>query len=153
MADRPSIFELRLVEPQSDAELASYYDLRWRVLRKPWDQPRGSERDDLDQNAYKLMFQAPDGSAVAVGRLHFNSPEEAQVRYMAVDPNYERFGLGGRILEALEAEARKKGARTIVLNSRDQAIGFYEKHGYTLSGEAGPLFGGRVQHMRMKKNF
>src|SRR3954447_20391662 len=105
MPEGPPISDLRLVEPTTAEELASYYDLRWRVLRKPWDQPRGSERDDLDENAYKLMFQTRDGRAVAVGRLHLNSPKEAQVQYMAVDPDYARSGLGSRILQGLEAEA------------------------------------------------
>jgi GNAT superfamily N-acetyltransferase len=146
-----SIADLVLLEPSTPAELDTYYDLRWRVLRRPWDQPRGSERDDLDPASYKLMFKTPIGQAVAVGRLHFNSPEEAQVRYMAVDPDWDRSGLGSRILQGLEAEARKRGAQTMILNSRDQAIGFYEKHGYALSGQAGGLFGGRVQHVRMSK--
>lgn len=146
-----SISDLTLIEPSSEEELTSYYDLRWRILRKPWDQPRGSERDDLDAASYKLMFKTPGDRAVAVGRLHFNSSQEAQVRYMAVDPEWDRSGLGSRILQGLEAEARKRGAQTMVLNSRDKAIGFYEKHGYALSGQAGRLFGGKVQHVRMRK--
>ncbi len=146
-----AISDLRLVEPSSDDELTAYYDLRWRILRKPWDQPRGSERDDLDASSFKLMLKTPGDRAVAVGRLHFNSPEEAQVRYMAVDSEWARSGLGSRILQGLEAEARKRGARTIVLNSRDNAVGFYEKHGYALAGKAGALFGGKVQHVRMSK--
>jgi GNAT superfamily N-acetyltransferase len=97
------------------------------------------------------MFKTAAGQAVAVGRLHLNSAEEAQVRYMAVEPDWHRAGLGSRILQSLENEARRRGARRMVLNSRDKAIGFYEKHGYAMSGEAGGLFGGRVQHMRMSK--
>ncbi len=151
MAERSPISDLRLIQPSTPEQLVTYYDLRWRILRKPWDQPQGSERDDLDDKAYKLMFQSPDGQAVAVGRLHFNSPEEAQVRYMAVDPAWDRSGLGSRILQGLEAEARKGGAQRVILNSRDKAIGFYEKHGYAISGEAGGLFAGRVQHVRMSK--
>ena len=151
MPSRDSLADLELVEPSTSAELDTYYDLRWRILRKPWDQARGSERDDLDAGSLKLMFKKPDGQAVAVGRLHFNSSEEAQVRYMAVDPEWDRSGLGSRILQGLEAEARKRGAQTMVLNSRDKAVGFYEKHGYALSGQAGALFGGKVQHVRMSK--
>jgi ribosomal protein S18 acetylase RimI-like enzyme len=151
MVSESQLQNLSLLQPSSDEELAAYYDLRWQVLRKPWDQPPGSERDDQDATSYKLMFKDPAGAAVAVGRLHFNSAAEAQVRYMAVDPDWDRSGLGSRILLALEAEAQKRGARRIVLNSRDRAIGFYKKHGYELSGEAGGLFGGRVQHVRMSK--
>jgi ribosomal protein S18 acetylase RimI-like enzyme len=150
MPERASLADLELVEPSTSAELDTYYDLRWRILRQPWDQPRGSERDELDAASYKLMFKKPDGQAVAVGRLHFNSPDEAQVRYMAVDPEWDRSGLGSRILQGLEAEARKRGAQRMVLNSRDKAIGFYEKHGYQLEGSSGTLFG-KVRHVRMSK--
>jgi GNAT superfamily N-acetyltransferase len=145
-----SLSDLRLVEPSTDEELTTYYDLRWRILRKPWDQPPGSERDDLDATSYKLMFKIPGGRAVAVGRLHFNSPEEAQVRYMAVDPDWDRSGLGSRILQGLEAEARNRGAQRMILNSRDKAIRFYEKHGYAVAGEKGMLFG-KIWHVRMEK--
>jgi ribosomal protein S18 acetylase RimI-like enzyme len=145
-----SMSDLRLIEPSSEEELTAYYDLRWRILRKPWDQPRGSERDDLDATSYKLMLKTPGDRAVAVGRLHFNSPEEAQVRYMAVEPEWDRSGLGSRILQELESEARKRGAQQMILNSRDNAVGFYEKHGYQLEGSSGTLFG-KVRHVRMSK--
>jgi len=46
------------------------------------------------------------GKALACGRLHLTAPGEAQVRYMAVDEHARGCGYGGRILKALEAEAR-----------------------------------------------
>ena len=39
--------EFALAEPRTTQEWESYFDLRWRVLREPWGQARGSERDDL----------------------------------------------------------------------------------------------------------
>ena len=85
--------------PSSPAEWDAYFDLRWRLLRHPWGQPRGSERDSLDQSAFHLLVLANNGKALACGRLHLNSPAEAQVRYMAVDENVQGRGYG-RILDA-----------------------------------------------------
>ncbi|MEJ2362384.1 MAG: thioesterase, partial [Gammaproteobacteria bacterium] len=34
--------------PQTKQEWQAYFDLRWRILRAPWQQARGSERDDLE---------------------------------------------------------------------------------------------------------
>src|SRR5437868_8913026 len=70
--------------PASPAEWDAYFDLRWRLLRHPWGQPRGSERDSLEDSAIHLLATDDTGRALACGRLHLNSPTEAQVRYMAV---------------------------------------------------------------------
>jgi len=72
--------------PQTPAEWENYFDLRWRVLRAPWNQPRGSEKDNRETDSEHFMIVGPHSSALAVSRLHFNTPAEAQVRYMAVDP-------------------------------------------------------------------
>lgn len=141
---------LNLTTPVTDLDWERYYDLRWRILRKPWNQPRGSERDDLDQQSFHLMLQDHSGVVVAVGRLHLNSPEEAQVRYMAVDELWRSHGLGGRILEGLEQQAQARSVQSIVLNAREEALNFYLKHGYHNEGPAETLFG-EIRHVRMRK--
>ena len=140
-----------LVIPTTDADLERYFDLRWRVLREPWAQPRGSERDDREDESIHLMFRAANGDALAAGRLHLNTPTEAQVRFMAVDPRAQGCGLGSRLLRSLEDRAREAGAKRIVLNARESAQRFYEQHGYHIEGPADRLFGG-VDHWRMSKN-
>src|SRR3977135_3164657 len=92
---RESAFQLS--SPATPADWDIYYELRWRVLRQPWGQPRGSERDDLEDSAFHLMLRDPAGTLLAIGRLHLNSPQEAQIRYVAVDRAFEGHGLGGQI--------------------------------------------------------
>lgn len=136
--------------PQSEAELARYYRLRWQVLRAPWAEPPGSERDALESSADHALIQSDDGEPLAVGRLQFNSAEEAQIRYMAVAEQARGQGLGRRIVEHLEAIARERGAQFIVLNARDEAAGFYRRFGYDVAG-TGPTLFGKVKHVRMVK--
>jgi predicted GNAT family N-acyltransferase len=154
MSDSPptnaSFDGLELIQPASDADWAAYFDLRWRVLREPWAQPRGSERDDSDSSSYHLMLRDSVGLAAAVGRIHLNSAEEAQVRYMAVADLRRGKGLGGRILSGLEDFARSKGAKEIVLNAREDAVAFYIRYWYRVEGPAETLFG-VVRHVRMRK--
>ena len=73
----------------------------------------------LKKSAFHLLLLDPAGKAVACGRLHLNNPDEAQVRYMAVNEDARGRGYGGRILKALEAEARRRKAWKIVLNARE----------------------------------
>jgi N-acetylglutamate synthase-like GNAT family acetyltransferase len=141
--------DIQLREPKTEEEFRLYYDLRWRILREPWTQARDSARDEHERDAVHIMA-LEDGNLMGVGRLHFNSPEEAQVRYMAVEKGHARRGIGGLILEALELNARQRGAKTIVLNARESAIPFYARHSYVLVDKTSTLFESLV-HWRMQK--
>jgi GNAT superfamily N-acetyltransferase len=144
------ITSIRLYEPQTEPEWSLYYDLRWRVLRAPWEQPRGSERDERDPESIHLLALDPVGNAVGAGRLHFNSPSEAQVRFMAVEEHQRGKGIGSVILRELERRAWARGASLVVLDARDSAVGFYARHGYEVLGAGLTLFGS-VNHQRMRK--
>jgi predicted GNAT family N-acyltransferase len=148
--DAEEVATLPLVSPQSQGEWDGYFDLRWRVLRAPWQQPRGSEKDDIEAESQHLMIAGKDSRPLAIGRLHFNTPAEAQVRFMAVDPSAQGHGLGGKILQECERRARVGGAKSIVLNAREDAQGFYLKHGFVVIGPAPTIFDA-VKHVRMRK--
>ena len=145
-----SASELLLIEPANSREWEEYFHLRWSVLRQPWNQPRGSERDERENDSVHLMICDMEHHPIATGRLHFNSPMEAQIRFMAVTPMWQHSGLGSRILGALERRAKAAGAVSVVLNSRDGAVPFYQKHGYKTEQPAETLFG-QVAHIRMRK--
>ena len=144
--------EIIIKQPKTDKEIRDYYELRWRVLRQPHGQPRGSERDDLEELSIHLMAYYEEKIPAAVGRAHFNSGHEAQIRFMAVEPRYQNSGIGSSLLSGLEKRARTRGALHIILNSRESAIGFYQKNGYRITGKAGILFG-FLRHVKMRKDF
>jgi predicted GNAT family N-acyltransferase len=54
-------------------------------------------------------------------------------------------------MEAVEATAMVEGAEELWLNSRESAVGFYERLGYACDGEpfVSPLTG--IPHRRMRK--
>lgn len=141
---------MRIIEPASPGEYQKYYDLRWTILRAPWNQPRGSERDSRDTDSTHLMIIDARDAAVAVGRLHFNSIREAQVRYMAVASGQQRKGFGRRLLQALEEKATSLGAACIVLDARETAMGFYCRQGYSVEGPGHMLYN-CISHVRMRK--
>ena len=145
-----STAEPLLSEPANSREWEEYFNLRWTVLRRPWNQPRGSERDERENDSVHLMICDTEHHPLATGRLHFNSPMEAQIRFMAVAPRWQHSGLGSRILRALERRAKVAGASSIMLNSRDDVVPFYQKHGYKTEHPAETLFG-KIAHVRMRK--
>jgi predicted GNAT family N-acyltransferase len=141
---------IQIRQPETDAEFVQYYDLRWRILRAPWHQPAGSEKDDSEASCHHVIAVSDDGSIVGVGRLQFNSDDEAQIRYMAVEPAYEGRDIGRQIVTALESFAFEKERRKIVLDAREPAVGFYQRLGYEVTEKSYMLFD-CIQHYRMKK--
>ncbi len=142
---------MEIIEPNTSDEFKIYYDLRYEVLRKPWFQPKGSERDDDDETSlHRMIIDKPNGKAVVVGRLQFNSIEEAQIRYMAVSDDYQGMGYGSEIVKVLGNIAREKGSQKIILQSRGNALQFYKSNGYEIVEKTHLLFG-EIQHWLMDK--
>ena len=142
---------MKIIEPNSTAEFEQYYNLRYEVLRKPWLQPKGSEKDDGDKSSiHRMIIDESNGKAVAVGRLQFNTSEEAQIRYMAVSDNYQFKGYGNIIVKTLEDIALDKGIRNIILQARENALKFYWKNGYEIIEKSYLLFD-EIQHWLMVK--
>ena len=59
----------KVTTPQSSEDWQAYYSLRWQVLRAPWGEPRGSEQDDLEQDAEHRFIKNNDGEVLGVARL------------------------------------------------------------------------------------
>lgn len=136
--------------PKTQKEFEEYYQLRWGILRKPANEPRGSEKDKLEDEAYHMA--AFDGEKlVGCGRLHLNNLEEGKIRFMAVQENYQKQGIGGKILTELEKIAKEKGVTSLILDARETAVDFYKKHGFR-PYEPGPVIIVDIPHWRMRKD-
>jgi predicted GNAT family N-acyltransferase len=136
--------------PDSDETWAAYYELRWRILRAPWQQPRGSERDEFDATAVHRCVLDESNKMIAIGRLHFIDDQISQIRYMAVDDSYQRQGAGTQILQALEIVAQQEKYTTIQLHAREISVSFYRRHGYQILGKSHLLYN-EIQHYLMQK--
>jgi hypothetical protein len=60
-----------------------------------------------------------------------------------------RLGVGARLLDGAEREARDRGAGEMVLNAQIQAEKFYAAHGYTVEGDT--FLEAEIEHVRMRK--
>jgi N-acetylglutamate synthase-like GNAT family acetyltransferase len=136
--------------PQNTQEFFDYYNLRWRILRAPLNQPKGSEKDEYENQAIHIIAVEED-KIIGCGRAHFNTKQEAQIRFMAVEDQWQGKGIGKMILDELEKRVLKKGAKKIILHARENVIKFYQKNGYIVIKPSHTLFG-EVKHYLMIKN-
>ena len=136
--------------PKTNSEFEAYFELRWRILRKPWGEARGTEVDELENTATHVAAFDEGRRLVGVGRLQQVEAALGQVRYMAVEPDCRSRGVGQAMLVELERLARRQGMTAIVLDAREPAVAFYLKNGYEVIGDSYLLFG-EIPHSKMEK--
>ena len=132
------------------AELDAIIQLRCKILRDPWNQPAETATDQLEQSSVNAFIADEQGTAIACGRLQENENKVGQVRFMAVDTNYQGKGLGKLILNFLEDEAKQLELKTVELQARENALEFYKSCGYVIK-EKSFLLWGQIQHYLMDK--
>jgi N-acetylglutamate synthase-like GNAT family acetyltransferase len=141
---------MKIIEPTTVEDFEKYYLLRWEILRKPWNKPPGSEKDEMEQSSYHAMALNTYNEAIGVVRLNKISETEGQLRYMAVDTKQQNQGLGSLLLNFIESKAKEIGLNSLILHSREEAVNFYLKNNYQ-EIEKSYLMWDEIQHYLMQK--
>jgi len=137
--------------PTSEQDFDDYFMLRWKMLREPWKYPLGSEKDEYEQVSQHRMIRNPAGAVIAIGRVHMNTAEEAQVRHVAVEKAYQGKGLAKMLVSSLEAVARAEGAVRIVTNSTQASIALFISMGFEAQSGATKELGEQQRQQMVKK--
>ena len=68
-----------------------------------------------------------------------------------VDEKYRKHGLGSKLLEAAEVEAKKRGCHSVHVDTMSwQAPEFYKKHGYKIISELDDIPAGNKKYHLIK---
>ena len=141
---------MKIISPSQEHEWKAYFQLRFDVLREPWNQPLGSEvLGDEDQAIHAMAIEGNE--VLGVARMHASAPGQGQVRCVAVATGQQGKGVGKILMIYLEDIAREKGWREIVLEARENAVPFYKSLGYEIQKESYLLFH-EIQHFTMTKS-
>ena len=100
--------------PSNSKEFQEYDHFRWKILRKPIGKSIESLKDEYEDSSFHLIG-VKNKEIVSCGRLHFNSENEAQIRYMAVKKGLQGNGIGKKILFLLENKAQETNAKKLFL--------------------------------------
>ena len=143
--------KIEIRTPITPKEWEHYYAMRYDVLRKPLNQPIGSERNDGDLTGIHFALYE-DGMLRAIARLDRVDETTAQTRFVAVDPVAQGKGFGKLIMDAVEAKSIARGDKKMILHARDYALQFYLRLGYTEIEKSYKLFD-VLQHYLMEKEY
>ena len=138
---------VKLVETEEEMEGA--LSVRFRVFVAEQQVPMDEELDEFDSYATHAIVLS-QGEVVATGRIVYgNEDTAARIGRMAVDMEWRRKGLGGRLLSFLEEEAASQGVSTYILNAQEYVKQFYADHGYVERGET--FLEADIVHVLMRK--
>lgn len=118
--------------------------IRRRVFIEEQHVPEALEWDDLDGGALHLLAFV-DGNPVGCARLL----PGGRIGRMAVLPEWRRQGVGGALLQALIASARRQGLQQVTLSAQVHAIPFYQHHGFSICSDSYPDAG--IPHRDMTR--
>jgi GNAT superfamily N-acetyltransferase len=108
--------------------------LRDDILRKPLG--LGFTPEELESERDNLLIAAfEDDRMLGCCMLVEEKPGVARLRQMAVLNDLQGKGIGRALMNFAENIARDRGFKTICMHARANAVGFYEKVGYRVSGD------------------
>ncbi|HOZ86325.1 MAG TPA: GNAT family N-acetyltransferase [Bacteroidia bacterium] len=142
------IFTVKLANTAGD--LDAILQLRYKILREPWQQPIATATDALEGSSINAFIEDEHGNVIACGRLQENENKTGQIRFMAVHQHYQGQGLGKLIVAFLEEKGKVLGLEKIELQARENAVDFYKSCGYNIK-EKSFLLWGLIQHYLMVK--
>lgn len=132
----PAVQEQALEIPAGSAEaqaLMEALDAELMQRYPGWPAHGLREQDRVDAQTVFLVIRA-NGQAVACGATRHLDAATTEVKRMYVRPDFRGRGLARRILAALEATARARGAVRLVLETgsrQPEAIALYRTAGFT----------------------
>ena len=122
-------FRVRLVDWRDASPALSR--IRTTVFVGEQNVPPGIEIDGRDPECVHALAESAAGEAIGTGRLM----PDGRIGRMAVLAPWRSRGVGAALLEALMAEARRRGFREVYLHAQSRAKDFYLRHGYAVEGE------------------
>ncbi|MEO6148952.1 MAG: GNAT family N-acetyltransferase [Mucilaginibacter sp.] len=110
-------------------------ELTWRLRNKVLYPHKKLYEMEMEEDSNGIHFGAfKDNLLVAVVSM-FPNEGEFQFRKLAVDPAYQKQGIGSSVLEYITDFAKADGAARLWCNARVSALGFYLKEGFLTTGK------------------
>ena len=141
---------LQVIRATETWQQAGAYYVRIRGMARQHNITLRQEFDDHDTPDTKYIVLTDNEFPVATCRFYQLDPTSAMIGRVVVLPEYRKKGLGKKVMIEAENWLRDLSFKTAVIESRDVAVGFYEKLGYTVT-DSNIIHGDTFDCIRMEK--
>lgn len=119
-----------VMRAEAEWQRAGAYSVRIQGMNRQHHISLREEFDEHDREGTKYIVLLDDGYPVATCRFYGAGPGSVVLGRVVVLPEYRGRGLGRKVVREAEAWIRELGCREVLIDSRLEAVAFYEKLGY-----------------------
>lgn len=123
---------MKVIRATKTWQQAGAYYVRIQAMARQYHITLEEEFDEHDGSDTDYIVLLDEDFPVATCRIYELDKNSVMIGRVVVLPEYRNRGLGNRVIQEAEQWVREQGYKTIVLESRDVAVEFYKKLGYTV---------------------
>lgn len=142
---------MEIMRATKEWQRAGAYSVRIEGMNRQHHISLREEFDEHDCDGTKYIILLDDGYPVATCRFYEEEASTVIIGRVVVLPDYRGRKLGALIVAEAEKWAAELGYTKIVVDSRLEAVGFYEKLGYSHTDDS-VIKSGNFDCVRMFKN-
>ena len=142
--------QIQVIRAMETWQRAGAYYVRIQGMARQHGISLRREFDEHDTPDTHYIVLTDDYFPVATCRFYRLDTVSAMIGRVVVLPEYRGNGLGTRVIDEAENWLRELGFRRAVVESRDVAIGFYQKLGYAVTDQT-VIHGDTFDCVRMEK--
>ena len=142
--------EIGVMRAEEEWQRAGAYSVRIEGMNRQHHIPLREEFDAHDGDGTRYIVLLDDGYPVATCRFYALGEDTAMLGRVVVLPEYRGQGLGQRTVTEAEIWMQELGYRTVVIEARTEAVGFYQKLGYR-TADGSIIKSGQFACVRMEK--
>ena len=141
---------MEVLRATEEWQRAGAYSVRIEGMNRQHHISLRDEFDEHDCDGTKYIVMLDDGYPVATCRFYEVDELSVIIGRLVVLPDYRDHHLGSRVIAEAEAWIKELGYKTILIDSRLETIGFYEKLGFEHVDDT-VIRSGTFDCVRMKK--
>lgn len=111
------------------------FDVRRKAFVEGQNIPLELEYDEIYGEKYNYILLEKRMKVIGTSRINLSNKDYAKIERVAITPEFQRKGLGSRLIFESEEWIKEFGINTSVITSQVQAAAFYEKLGYKINKE------------------
>ena len=122
--------DIEVLRAEEEWQRAGAYSVRIQGMNRQYHISLRDEFDEHDCDGTRYIVLLDDGYPVATCRFYEVSEDSVVLGRLVVLPEYRGKDLGLKVVAEAETWIKELGYREIIIDSRVEAIGFYEKADY-----------------------
>lgn len=120
--------------------------VRHEVFIKEQNISESTELDGVDNERVHLVCYDETSRPIGTARVYFVRPNQLKIQRVAVLKEARLKHIGLKLLNEIEAYAKKHHANKLVLSAQDSVLSFYKKAGFILDDTPGYMDAGIPHH-------